>query len=167
MKLLKNKWFISVLTFFLLLIDGQLSDLLTTLTGRYAFLRVHLLIIFMFLLLRFLDTDFFAYLLGFILGLIYDSYYLNFIGITFFMLPLLVYLIKRSKKYFVTPTRSFLAFFLLLFLFEVGCYGLAFLYHLTTYSLLSFVTYQLAETLLLNVIIFVILDKFVHRNSAK
>ncbi len=73
MKLLKNKLFITLMGFVVLLIDGQLSDLITTLAGRTVLLQVHLLLIFSFLLLRFLDTDFFTYLLALVLGLIYDS----------------------------------------------------------------------------------------------
>ena len=167
MKLLRNKLFITLLGFVVLLIDGQLSDLLTTLTGRNLFLQVHLLLIFSFLLLRFLDTDFFTYLLALILGLIYDSYYLNFIGIAFFMLPLFVYLIKRGRRFFVTPIRSFLSFFVLLFVYEVGAYGLAHLFYLTTYTPLSFVTYQLVITLLFNTVLFIILDKIVHKIGSK
>ncbi|AWN17981.1 rod shape-determining protein MreD [Streptococcus sobrinus] len=167
MKLLKNKLFITLMGFVVLLIDGQLSDLITTLAGRTVLLQVHLLLIFSFLLLRFLDTDFFTYLLALVLGLIYDSYYLNFIGVAFFMLPIFVYLLKRGRSFFITPTRSALGFFLLIFVYEVGAYGLAYLFHLTTYNPLSFVTYQLVITLVFNTLLFIFLDKIVHKIGSK
>ncbi|MGT2930517.1 rod shape-determining protein MreD [Streptococcus dentasini] len=163
----KNKISISLFAFLLMLIDGHLSDIFSTLTGRSIILQVHFLLIFLFFVQRYINNAYFSYSLAFILGLIYDSYNLNFIGVAFFILPLVVYIIRKWGRYFVTGLRRAQAFFILITLFETGCYGLAYLYHLTTYDFLSFVTYQLVVSLLLNSLIFIIIDKIMRRNGFK
>ncbi|MFC3932685.1 rod shape-determining protein MreD [Streptococcus dentapri] len=167
MKFFKNNLFISILAFLLLLIDGHFSDLLTALAGHSFFIQTHLFLIFFFYFLRFSTSDYFSYLLAFGIGLIYDSYYLSFIGIACIILPVLVYLIIKFSRYFGTPIRRILAFFIFLFLYDISCYGLAVVYRLTTYSFSAFVTYQLVGSLIFNLLIFLVLSNITYKRNSK
>ena len=170
MSVFKNKAFAVLLVFLLLLLDGHLSLLSRTLFQSEFIVSSHLLIIF-FLFYTIVFNPYFVFILSFILGIIYDFYYLgiyNF-GIATLMFPLMVVIMIKAWKHISSeqPLSRFLLFFVLIFILDFASIGIAYFYHLTAYPLNDFVTYNLAPSLIFNMLIFLFLQKLLEKTYIK
>ncbi|MGT2926147.1 rod shape-determining protein MreD [Streptococcus cuniculipharyngis] len=153
---MKNKWLFPLFLFFLLLIDGQVSYLLSDFLGENSRINSHLILLALLCHLQEDDSPY-LYWLYFMLGLIFDLYYVNMFGMASLIFPCLIFLIRKmgydkEVKFF----QGLMVFIIMNFVFEIMIYGLASLYQLTTYPFLLFITYNLAPTLLYNIFLYLI-----------
>ncbi|MGT2908265.1 rod shape-determining protein MreD [Streptococcus dentiloxodontae] len=159
MEILKKPVMLYFLTFVALLWDGHLSEIADTFLPNNFFVVSHLLLIFVFYLAAYFQKATIAWYLAF-LGFLYDAYYFKAMGIVVFILPLLYLFVlfvlsKLRQSLFV----DFLVIFLMVSLFEVAAYGLGLLYKITSYNYLDVIVYQLAPTMVFNVLLFILIKK--------
>ncbi|HFH9838277.1 TPA: rod shape-determining protein MreD [Streptococcus suis] len=91
------------------------------------------------------------------LGIVYDIYYLNILGISTTLFPLIIYMVY----YFTTNVHlnrwtSLMILGVMIFGFEFTSFVLARLFQLTNLSMFIFVVYKLLPSLLYNLFILLI-----------
>ena len=82
------QFFSPLFLFFLLLLDGQLTHFFTALSGGSIMPVSHLLLIFMVYTVT-QHRHSYVLIVGVLLGIIYDSYFLGIFGIASLILPLI------------------------------------------------------------------------------
>jgi len=105
-------------------------------------------------------------LLGSVLGIIYDFYYLGVynLGIATMLYPLTIVIMFKLWKHIPNgPVQRFLVFFILIFFLDFASIGMAYLYQLTAYPLNDFITYNLAPSLIFNILAFLFFQKLLER----
>ncbi|MDR0297692.1 MAG: rod shape-determining protein MreD [Streptococcaceae bacterium] len=142
-----------ILLFLLLLADSHLSQFLSALTGNLLMPVTHLsLIVLMYSVtkhrLPFLMSVTVA------LGLIYDSYFIGVLGLASALFPLAALFLYEIREivYHSRWTRV-VSGIIVVFVFETLLPTLEVLFGLAHVSLAHFVTYQLAPTLLVNILL--------------
>lgn len=156
--MVKFKTFIAIIIFLLLsfLFDSQISLLLGDLLPRPFLFSSHMsLIILLYLEKRFSSPS--LYFSSFLLGLVADSYFFHTVGLTVFIYPLLVYLVKRHSGLLEMGFPRFLMFLTLILLSELGAYGFANIYGLTKYPIDFEINYHLIPTLVFNSMLYVLI----------
>lgn len=159
MKFYKNKYFLLLLLFLLMLIDGQLSSLASSIFSYHLKVSSHLLLLAV--LYFYHDKNkYFMFISSLVLGGIFDIYYLQRIGLVIFLLPILViFTSKISKNFFVSNFQTLIFYIVILFLFEiVGELG-AVLLGMTAMSMTYFIAYCFAPTLIYNILMYLIFQK--------
>lgn len=159
MNFLKRSFFLYLVPFLPLLWDGHFSFILSHYLPDSVNVTTHLFLMSVFSAVCFLKKTYsFLFLLPY--GFIYDSYYFNAIGITLLTLPILFHLLSLVIKFVQMNTYGELTlFFLFMVFFDCLNFGLGYLYGLTNYPVSDFIVYQLAPTLFVNMLIFVVLRK--------
>lgn len=156
MAFFKNKYFLLFLLFLLILIDGQLSYLMSSIFSYHVTISSHLLLL---AIINFYHdrNKHFVLFSALILGILYDIYYLNRIGLVVFLLPvLIIFTNKITKSIFASNFQTLTYYIIILFLFEVVGESAAVLLGMTTLSIANFIAYSFAPTLIFNV--FVVFD---------
>lgn len=159
MNFIKRSFFLYLVLFLPLLWDGHFSFILNHYLPGSINVTSHLFLLSVFYAGFFLKNTYsFLFLLPY--GFIYDSYYFNAIGISLITLPLLFYLLSLVIKFVQMNTYGEMTlFFLFMVFFDCLNFGLGYLYDLTNYPVSDFIVYQLAPTLLVNMLIFVVVRK--------
>ncbi|WP_277291225.1 rod shape-determining protein MreD [Streptococcus orisratti] len=156
MRLLKNEFFLGLLLFFLMLIDGQVSFLASILTENKIFITSHL-----FLLVALFYSSgrkkIISVSIFLVLGILYDFYYLNHFGIMLLILFAFFMLARKISYVFLESFfPSLFIFIILLFLVDLLTYFLAVFYNITNFDLMNYVTFSIAPSLVFNLFLFLI-----------
>ncbi|AQP54019.1 rod shape-determining protein MreD [Vagococcus penaei] len=143
--------------FFLMLFDGHLSSIILTIFAvPMSFTSNLLLMMMMFATFQMSKSYMISWAL--VMGLLYDSYYYNVIGINFVLFPLLVWFMYLLFERVVPNTFTIiLAFILFVTALSVGRVILLSLFKLTDTTILDYLTRTLAPTLVVNLILIIIL----------
>ena len=155
----KNKYFLLFLLFLLMLIDGQLSYLMSSIFSYHVTISSHLLLL---AIINFYHdrNKHFVLFSALILGILYDIYYLNRIGLVVFLLPvLIIFTNKITKSIFASNFQTLTYYIIILFLFEIVGESAAVLLGMTTLSIANFIAYSFAPTLIFNVLLYLIFQK--------
>lgn len=148
--------------FFLLLslsfvIDFLLSVFLVEILPKPLIAPSHLsLILLLFFLLK--DSSWIIYFVYILTGIMTDCQYYHTFGISVFIFPLLVFLVKKHSGLIHMSITRFLLVLVIVTLFEVGTYFLAYVYGMTNYPINLLVAYQLMPSLVLNCLYVVLLN---------
>lgn len=143
--------------FLFFLLDGQLSTLFTNLSFVTVSISTHLLLL---VGLYFIDIIALpsSLLLFALLGIIYDQYYLNVLGIATTIFPLSFLVVYFFYKSFQRNWLfDLLVFLVMVFYFEFASYLFARIFHLTNLSVFIFTFYKLVPSLLINLTLFAVL----------
>lgn len=142
----------------LMLLDGQISNLLRVATTNAVYLNSHLLLIGLILGCLNLNKRYLV-VMSIVLGIIFDVYYYSIIGINMVSLPLTVMLIYVVFDY-VRPSILSILLSLVIFItiMDSSAYLIQAVFKLINGDLLGFITRNLGPTLIMNVILFVILS---------
>lgn len=142
----------------LMLIDGQLSNLLRVVTSNTLYLNSHLLLIGLILGCLNLDKRYIV-VMSVVLGVIFDVYYYSIIGINMVSLPLTVMLIYVVFDY-VRPSIFSILISLVIFItiMDGSAYLIQSIFKLINGDLLGFITRNLGPTLIMNIFLFIILS---------
>lgn len=156
MKQPKVYYFAPFVFFFLLLLDGQLTRLLDTWTKNIHIANAHFLLLAFLVAAAYLPK---GYLLitAFIMGLIYDMYYVGVVGVYALIIPVIVLLMYTFQN--TIQQNLFTLFFSMIIfvtLFETASLLIQMVFKLAEVDSMYFITRFLGPTLLLNMIIFVI-----------
>ncbi|WP_413627146.1 rod shape-determining protein MreD [Fructilactobacillus vespulae] len=98
------------------------------------------------------------YLWTFLVGIVYDTYYIGVIGIYMFIFPIIILITKIILDYLDENIMTSIMIYLIdiIILLLLGCFG-GRLSHLVYFSGIHFIAYAFGPTLLLNLIIFLVL----------
>ncbi len=78
--------------------------------------------------------------------------------------PLTIVIMFKLWKHIPNgPVQRFLVFFILIFFLDFASIGMAYLYQLTAYPLNDFITYNLAPSLIFNILAFLFFQKLLER----
>lgn len=163
LKFYGNKFFLILFFIFLLLLDGQISFLLSSFFNYHFMISSQLLmLVAMFLYKE--QSEIFTFCSFCLFGFIFESYYLGEIGIITVILPVLMHLVlKLDKQFLNSPFQTFLVYAVLMFSYNITSYVLARAYGWGNTPLAQFVTYSLCPTLIFNLLVYGICHKFLRR----
>lgn len=151
-----NRWafqfFTPVILFFLILLDGQLSQAFSLLTHNALVPVSHLFLVFLMYSATKHRLSYFI-IATVALGVVYDSYYIGVLGIASAVFPLIALFIWEIQKIVFTNrwTRLF-TIIIIVFVFETAVPLIEFAAGLIQLSPIRLVTQQLAPTLALNIL---------------
>ncbi|NQP32467.1 rod shape-determining protein MreD [Streptococcus suis] len=148
------------LLFLMFLIDSQLSSLFSMFSISIFSISGHLLLLAGLYMIDVISLPY-SIIMFVLLGIIYDQYYLNILGIASTILPLLLFIIHHFYKWFKRSWfLDLLVFLLMVFYFEFVSYIFGRLFHLTNLSIFIFTFYNLLPSLLVNTGVFCVLRPF-------
>lgn len=151
------KYFIPFLLLLSFVIDGQLSTLFINLTPGIIYVSSHFLLIVGLFSVLYIPT-FYNVAMFTIVGFLYDSYYLNILGVFVTLFPLVIYLIDyfyQSLKF--KRLTNHIILLVVIFVVEFGAFLFARLFEVSNLSMFIFVVYSLVPTLLFNSLLLLIL----------
>lgn len=155
--------FMFPILFFILLIDGQLSTLVTNWSVGLFAVSSHLVFMLAIFYANYVSVGF-SLLVFALLGLIYDTSYLGFIGIAVTTFPLVTYCIYF---FFQGDDRkrgvNVLILLVTVFQFEFISYVFARIFYMTNLSVFIFVFNKLLPSLVFNLLLFFILQPLLER----
>ncbi|WEV44894.1 rod shape-determining protein MreD [Streptococcaceae bacterium ESL0687] len=152
------QFFIPFILLLTILFDGQFSNLLLTLFKATIYPASHIfLILLIYVVLK--NSYLYNVLVSLILGIIYDSYFIGIIGIGALVFPLIALFIYHIRV--VVHTNRLTRLFTLIIvttIFEIVSNLIVYLFGLGDLDLVGFITQTLAPTLVLNIILWYILQ---------
>ena len=139
-----------LLLFFLLILDGQLTHILTSLSNGSWTPVSHLFLLFLLYTVTQHRPSYLLILTGF-LGVVYDSYYLGIYGIATLLFPLIaLFVYNIESTIFTNRWTRFFSLIIIVTAFEVFSTVITAAFGLSNLDFVNFVVYQLAPTLLIN-----------------
>lgn len=158
-----NRWafqfFSPVILLCLLLIDGQMSRFFAEIFQYEILPIVHLTLIFLIYSVKKHSLTYLL-VLGVLLGIIYDSYFLGVVGIATAVLPLIFLFVNEIQTIVFTNrwTKLFTTI-IIVFIFELAVYLMQYAFQIVSVNVLVFIVKQLAATLVLNIFLMLLLEK--------
>lgn len=152
------QFFSPLFLFFLLLLDGQLTHFFTSLSGGSIMPVSHLLLIFMVYTVT-QHRHSYVLIVGVLLAIIYDSYFLGIFGIASLILPLIALFVYQIQTVVFTNrwTRLFTVI-IIVFAFQALSTLIVNLVGVVNVNFVSFIVRQLAPTLALNIAFAILLQ---------
>lgn len=143
--------------FFMMLVDGHVtSSILSIFSVPMAFTSNLLLLFLMFA--TFQMEKVYLVIFSSVIGLLYDSYFYNVIGINLVLLPLIVLVMYALFEHVYPNTFTIImSFIVFVTALSVGRVFLLTLFDLTNTTILDFFTRTLAPTLLVNIVLIAVL----------
>lgn len=151
--------------FFSMLLDGQISSLLSNYLPNQFHVISHILLITI-QFLSFLYSEQHLILLFAVVGFLYDVYYLHTVGIATLSLPVMAILLRRynsillGNRWAQCVTTAVMVLF-----FDCLSYFISNILQGTSLAFPLFVVYALAPTMLLNIVLSPILHRWFERIS--
>ncbi|RZI49371.1 rod shape-determining protein MreD [Lactococcus kimchii] len=147
-----------IILFVLLILDGQITHILTSFSAGIWTPVSHLFLIFLLYSVTQHRPSYILILAAF-LGIIYDSYYLGIYGIATLLFPLIALFVYNIQSTIFTNrwTRLFTVI-IIVSAFEVFSAAITAAFGFSKLDFVNFVVYQLAPTLFLNIVLAVILQ---------
>jgi len=143
-------YYLPILLFISMLVDGHVSSAMMGMLSMPMTFTSHLvLLILMFSTFK-VDRSYLI-ICATVIGLLYDSYFYNVLGINLILFPILVFLMYTLFDY-VEPTTVtlILSFIIFVTLISIGRAVLLSVFKLTNATFLDFFTRNLAPSLLVN-----------------
>lgn len=142
-----------IILFFMMLIDGHVSNALLKIFAVPMDFTSNLLLLFLMFATFQMEKTYLVITSG-IIGILYDSYFYNVVGINFILLPLIV-LVMYALFEHVYPTTFtlILSFIVFVTALSIGRVLLLSVFKLTDTTILDFLARTLAPTLVLNILL--------------
>ena len=144
------QFFSPIILFLLMILDGQITHILTGVSSGTWVPVSHLFLIFLMYSVT-QHRPSYIIILAAVLGAIYDSYYLGIYGILFPLIALFIYNIQITI--FTNRWTRLFTTIIIVTAFEVFSAIIMAAFGFAHLNFINFVVYQLAPTLLLNIIL--------------
>lgn len=146
-----------LILFFMMLMDGHVSSTMLKIFSVPMDFTSNLLLLFLMFATFQMEKPYLVITSG-IIGLLYDSYFYNVVGINFILLPLLVLVMYALFEHVYPNTFTLiLSFIIFVTALSVGKVLLLTIFNLTDTTVLDFFARTLAPTLVLNTLLIFIL----------
>lgn len=143
--------------FFMMLIDGHISSSILGIFSVPMDFTSNLLLLFLMFATFQMEKTYLVIFSG-IIGILYDSYFYNVVGINFILLPLIVLIMYGLFEHVYPNTFTLiLSFIVFVTTLSVGRVLLLTIFNLTHTTILDFFARTLAPTLVLNIILVAVL----------
>lgn len=143
--------------FFMMLIDGHISSSILGIFSVPMDFTSNLLLLFLMFATFQMEKTYLVIFSG-IIGILYDSYFYNVVGINFILLPLIVLIMYGLFEHVYPNTFTLiLSFIVFVTALSVGRVLLLTIFNLTHTTILDFFARTLAPTLVLNIILVAVL----------
>lgn len=160
----KGKFTAIALMFLSLVLDGFIASYWAVRLDTDYGLMIPRFIFLIFILLSYHYDNKFMMTSAFLFGILMDSYYLGFFGISIASLVMIVYIINNVKKILQSSMFSYvLLSILVITVVESFIYGVIRLLEITAMSYQEFLVSKLAATLLFNSIAMLLFGYFIHQ----
>lgn len=152
------QFFTPILLFLLMLLDGQITQIGTSMGGGNLTPVSHLVLIFLVYTVT-QHRHSYVVVVALLLGMVYDSYYLGIIGIATLLFPLIaLFLYNIQSTVFTNRWTRLFTIIIIVTIFEAVSAVLMAAFGFSNVGFIDFVVYQLAPTLLLNIFMAVVLQ---------
>ena len=156
MKVIRKYHFSPLFLFISLFVDGQISFLISRFSPS-SFEPTSFLFLYGFMLLSLYFSDIASIWLGILFGFCFDVYFLNTLGISFLLFPLLQIIFYHwNQVILLNRLTRFLTFLLTIFCFQLLASFLEIFLIGIKFDLFSLVVFQIAPSLLLNLFLLLI-----------
>lgn len=152
----KSSELLVLLPFILFFVDAHVSDLISSMLPEGYSVVSHLFLLFFLILMVAFRSKGVICFFSLLLGLLFDYYYFDHIGILSLALPFGTMIVLGLLRFFsgsISQLQFFLFFTLYMFLVDVSSFILANSYQLTDMTFPYVMTFQLAPTLIVNLLI--------------
>ncbi|MGY3729968.1 rod shape-determining protein MreD [Lactococcus termiticola] len=152
-----------IMLFLLLLIDGQLTQVLGHLMSGPYLPVSHLVLIFLIYAVTCHRQSYLVFL-GIFLGLVYDAYFIGVYGIASLLFPIIaLFLYNIQTVVFTNRWTRLFTVIIVVAAFEVLSAVLAGIAGIGTHDVLGLIAYQLAPSLLINIVFALLLQAALER----
>ena len=156
MKVIRKYHFFPLILFLSLFVDGQISFLISRFCPN-SFEPTSFLFLYGFMLLSLYFSEIASIWLGILFGFCFDVYFLNTLGISFLLFPLLQIIFYHwNQVILLNRFTRFLTFLLTIFCFQLLASFLEIFLIGIKFDLFSLVVFQIAPSLLLNLFLLLI-----------
>ena len=156
MKVIRKYHFFPLFLLISLFVDGQISFLISRFSPS-SFEPTSFLFLYGFMLLSLYFSEIASIWLGILFGFCFDVYFLNTLGISFLLFPLLQIIFYHwNQVILLNRLTRFLTFLLTIFCFQLLASFLEIFLIGIKFDLFSLVVFQIAPSLLLNLFLLLI-----------
>lgn len=144
-----------IVSLFLMVLDGQLTMVLTGFSDMRNTCSVQLLLLWFIIAYFYLGNVAYIYIWTTVIGALYDLYYYGILGIHTLCFPMMLFILNLCKQYFPRTVPTYLVLFLLCNIWVMyASYFMQGIFGIIHIDMLSFMILYAAPTLLMATIIY-------------
>ena len=163
MKVIRKYYFLSLILFLSLFVDGQISFLVSRFSSN-SFEPTSFLFLYGFMLLSLYFSEIACIWWGILFGFCFDVYFLHTIGIAFLIFPLLqVFYYRCNQITLLNRLTRFVTFLLRILLFQILTNLLLFLFIGIKFNWITLIIYQIVPSLILNMLLLIVLQPLLEK----
>ena len=163
MKVIRKYYFLPLILFLSLFVDGQISFLVSRFSSN-SFEPTSFLFLYGFMLLSLYFSEIACIWWGILFGFCFDVYFLNTIGIAFLIFPLLQVIFYRCNQIIlVNRLTRFFTFLLTILLFQILTNLLLILFIGIKFNWITLIIYQIVPSLILNMLLLIVLQPLLEK----
>ena len=163
MKVIRKYYFLPLILFLSLFVDGQISFLVSRFSSN-SFEPTSFLFLYGFMLLSLYFSEIACIWWGILFGFCFDVYFLNTIGIAFLIFPLLQVIFYRCNQIIlVNRLTRFFTFLLTILLFQFLTNLLLILFIGIKFNWITLIIYQIVPSLILNMLLLIVLQPLLEK----
>ena len=163
MKVIRKYYFLPLILFLSLFVDGQISFLVSRFSSN-SFKPTSFLFLYGFMLLSLYFSEIACIWWGILFGFCFDVYFLHTIGIAFLIFPLLQVIFYRCNQIIlVNRLTRFFTFLLTILLFQILTNLLLILFIGIKFNWITLIIYQIVPSLILNMLLLIVLQPLLEK----
>ena len=163
MKVIRKYYFLPLILFLSLFVDGQISFLVSRFCPN-SFEPTSFLFLYGFMLLSLYFSEIASIWWGVFFGFCFDVYFLRTIGIAFLVFPLLQVIFYRCNQIIlVNRLTRFFTFLLTILLFQILTNLLLILFIGIKFNWITLIIYQIVPSLILNMLLLIVLQPLLEK----
>ena len=163
MKVIRKYYFLPLILFLSLFVDGQISFLVSRFCPN-SFEPTSFLFLYGFMLLSLYFSEIASIWWGVFFGFCFDVYFLRTIGIAFLVFPLLQVIFYRCNQIIlVNRLTRFFTFLLTILIFQISTNLLLIIFIGIKFNWITLIIYQIAPSLILNVVLMIVLQPLLEK----
>ena len=163
MKVIRKYYFLPLILFLSLFVDGQISFLVSRFSSN-SFEPTSFLFLYGFMLLSLYFSEIASSWWGVFFGFCFDVYFLRTIGIAFLVFPLLQVIFYRCNQIIlVNRLTRFFTFLLMILIFQISTNLLLIIFIGIKFNWITLIIHQIAPSLILNVVLMIVLQPLLEK----
>ena len=163
MKVIRKYYFLPLILFLSLFVDGQISFLVSRFCPN-SFEPTSFLFLYGFMLLSLYFSEIASIWWGVFFGFCFDVYFLRTIGIAFLVFPLLQVIFYRCNQIIlVNRLTRFFTFLLMILIFQISTNLLLIIFIGIKFNWITLIIHQIAPSLILNVVLMIVLQPLLEK----
>ena len=163
MKVIRKYYFLPLILFLSLFVDGQISFLVSRFSLN-SLEPTSFLFLYGFMLLSLYFSEIACIWWGILFGFCFDVYFLRTIGIAFLVFPFLQVIFYRCNQIIlVNRLTRFFTFLLMILIFQISTNLLLIIFIGIKFNWITLIIHQIAPSLILNVVLMIVLQPLLEK----